>query len=284
MIIVTEKHISSIREAIKSYSGVILERLQRSRVEKKIIEQMNQLNCQNINDYIELLENYENNSETMDNLISSTTVNESYIFRNPKQFEYLIDSFFPEFFQKRGVTCPMRIWSAGCSRGEEAYSIAMIAKHYQKKHPDSKFTINAGDISKQNLLVAKSGVYPQNSLRGEKENFEEKLGFTLVKSDSKDNYVISEELKSMVDFLWLNLKDTNKLKIMRGSDIIFCRNVLIYFDEQLRNQLIQTFYEFLNPGGLLFIGESECFPFPASTFIVQNNNNGSYAYRKPEKN
>lgn len=282
MIIIKENHFSAIREAIKEYSGIVLERLQKSRVQKKIIEQMGQLNCHNIDNYIALLKDCNRDSRIMDDLISSATISESYIFRNPKQFDYMIEKFFPEFFGKNNSNFPMRIWSAGCSHGEEAYSIAMVAKNYQLKHPNAKFTINAGDISKHNLQIAKSGIYDANSLRGKREYFEEKLGFKIGQIDQNGSCTISQEIKHMVDFQWLNLKDINKLKIMSGSDIIFCRNVLIYFDEVLRNELIKTFFDCLNPGGLLFIGESECFPFPANTFVSQNNQ-GSYAYKKPEK-
>lgn len=281
MIIFKDYHFDAIRKAIQEYSGIVLERLQKSRVERIIIRQMEQMNNQNIDNYVELL-NDSCNSRIMDDLISSATVGESYIFRNPKQFEYMIDSFFPEFFKRNTTNFPMRIWSAGCSHGEEPYSIAMVARDYQIKHPEAKFTINAGDISKHNLQIAKSGIYTHNSLRGKREYFEEKLGFKIGTFNDSGDFIISEELKQMVDFQWFNLKDINKLKIMHGSDIIFCRNVLIYFDEILRNKLLEIFFECLNPGGILFIGESECFPFPANTFVAQNNQ-GSYAYKKPEK-
>ncbi len=281
MIIIKNNHLNAIREAIQNYSGIILERLQKSRVEKIIISQMEQLNNPNIDSYIELLKD-SNNTRIMDDLIGSATVGESYMFRNPKQFDYMIDCFFPEFFQKNKANFPMRIWSAGCSRGEEAYSIAMVARDYQVKHPEAKFTINAGDISKKNLQIAKSGIYGNNSLRGKKEYFEGKLGFKMGCSNDNGDFAVSEEIKQMVYFQWLNLKDINKLKIMHGSDIIFCRNVLIYFDEALRKKLLEIFFECLNPGGILFIGESECFPFPANTFVAQNNQ-GSYAYKKPDK-
>lgn len=283
MIKVTEKHINEIREIIKNYSGIVLDRLHRNRVEKRIKEQMKQLNCHNADDYIELLKSHDRNPVTMDDFISSSTINESYLFRNPKQFEYLLDNFFPNFFRSKGYQKPLRIWSAGCSRGEEAYSIAIIAKKYKEIDSKAQFAITAGDISKKNLEQARTGNYSSNSIRNEKEDFEQKLGFSIGEYNFDGTFTISQDIKDIVNFVWLNLKDTGKLKIMYGYDVIFCRNVLIYFDEHLRNKLIQIFFESLNPGGLLFIGQSECFPFPENTFVTQNNY-GSYVYRKPEKN
>ena len=279
MIIIKKEHLKVISEAIKDYAGIVLERIPQNRVEKKIIDQMKQLDCQNINDFVELLKSYKDNSKIMDSFISEITISESYIFRNPKQFEFMLNQFFPEFFNNNNFSFPLRIWSAGCSHGEEPYSIAMIAKDYKKKNPKAKFVINAGDIDKNCLLEAQKGIYKSKALHGKIEFFEHKLGFHIGSHDKNGNCSISQDLKDMVDFHWLNLKNISKLKIMKGSDIIFCRNVLIYFDEVLRKKILETFFEYLNPNGLLFIGESECFSFPENTFELINNQ-GSYAYRK----
>ena len=281
MIIIKKKHYEIISKVIKDYAGILLERIPQKRVEKKLIEQMEELNYYNLDNYIDLLKDYKNNSLVLDNYISEITISESYIFRNPKQFEYLINQYFPYFFKKNKFEFPLKIWSAGCSHGEEPYSIAMIAKDFQQKNPKARFRINAGDINKNSLKTAKEGVYTSKSLHGKIDFFEHKLGFSIGKYDEKGNCLISEDIRNKVDFHWLNLKNVSSLKIMQGSDIIFCRNVLIYFDEVLRNKLLDTFFDCLNPGGILFIGESECFPFPKNKFEVVDNQ-GSYAYRKPE--
>ena len=281
MIIISQNNYKTISKTAKDYAGIVLDRIPQKRVEKKILEQMHLLDCRNIDNYIDLLKDYNHNSLTIDDFISEITISESYFFRNPRQFDYLIHKFFPEFFKANKNQFPLRIWSAGCSHGEEPYSLAMIAKDYQQKNPNAKFTINAGDINKNNLKIAKKGVYSSKSFKGKIESFEEKLGFSIGKSDEKGNCVISDELKNLVDFHWLNLKNISSLKIMQGSDIIFCRNVLIYFDDVLRNKLLETFYNCLTPNGLLFIGESECYSLPDNKFETIHNQ-GSYAYRKPK--
>ena len=278
---ITQEHLLTISKTINDYVGIVLERIPQNRVKKKILEQMKRQNCINIDNYIELLLDYENNSSVMEDLVDEITISESYIFRNPKQFEYLKNVLFPVFFEKNVNNFPLRIWSAGCSHGEEAYSIAMIAKEYQQKNREARFIINAGDINKNSLQIAKSGIYNSKSLQGKIDYFEELLGFSIGKHDGKGKCYISDEIKEMVDFHWLNLKNINNLKIMKGTDIIFCRNVLIYFDEVLRKKLLETFFECLNPNGLLFIGESECFNIPDNTFAVVDNQ-GSYAYKKSE--
>lgn len=282
MINISEKNLTSISLAIKDYSGIVLERIPKQRVEKKVLEQMSLLDCQNIDNYVSLLNRYNEDSKIIDDFISEITISESYIFRNPKQFEYIATQFFPIFFKNHDPNIPLRVWSAGCSRGEEPYSVAMIAMNYLHKNKEAKFTINAGDISKQNLQIAKNAVYNASSLKHSVKEIEKKLGMPVGEYDGKGNLKIYQNIKDMVDFHWLNLKDIEKFKlIMKGSDIIFCRNVLIYFDKTLRNKLIETFFNCLNPGGLLFVGESECFPFPANTFELIDTT-GSYAYKKPE--
>ncbi len=278
---ITQEHLNIISKAINDYAGIVLERIPQNRAKKKIINQMNCNNCKNVENYIELLLNYENNSSVMDDFVDEITISESCIFRNPKQFEYLKEVLFPSFFKNNKNNFPLRIWSAGCSHGEEAYSIAMLAKDFMKKNPESRFTINAGDINKNSLQIAKRGIYSSKSLQGKIDYFEELLGFSIGKHDGKGNCIVSDDIKEMVDFHWMNLKDINNLKIMQGTDIIFCRNVLIYFDEVLRKKLLETFFECLNPNGLLFIGECECFNIPEKTFAIVDNQ-GSYAYRKSE--
>jgi chemotaxis protein methyltransferase CheR len=216
----------------------------------------------------------------MDDLIADLTVSESFFFRNPGQFKYMLEVLLPEFFDRQGFQFPFRIWSAGCSRGEEAYSIAMVARKFQNQFAEARFSINAGDINSRNLQMAKEGVFCKRSLRDKLPEFEEFFGFSLGRCDESGNCVVNEELRKMIEFQRLNLKNLQSLKCLTGSDIIFCRNVLIYFDEHLRSLLFEDFFKYLNPGGVVFIGESECLP-PLDIGFETINYKNSYAYRKP---
>lgn len=281
MIRIDKKQIAHISKLVHDYSGIVIERVTTRQVEKKISDQMHRFGVAQVADYIRVLESFSHNPLAMDDLIADLTVSESYFFRNPAQFEFMRESLLPDFFSTRGYKFPFRIWSAGCSRGEEAYSIAMLVRHFQLKYPEAQFSINAGDINARNLQAAKEGIFNSRSLRDKLESFEKALGFSLGRRDDDGNCQISPELRNMVTFQKLNLKNTQSLKCLMGSDIIFCRNVLIYFDDKLRNQLVEEFFKYLNPGGFVFLGESECFPASKGGFELVSYKN-TYAYRKPD--
>ena len=275
-----KKHIDRIRELVHSYSGIILERVTTRNIEKKIQSQMKHFGMIKPADYILVLEEYEHNSKVMDELIADLTVSESYFFRNPLQFEYILESLLPELYQRSNWKIPVRVWSAGCSRGEEAYSLAMTMLHFQQENPDARFSINAGDINSKNLLAAREAVYNKRSLREKLPLFEKRFGFKLGETNEIGECTVSNEIKNLVNLQKLNLKNIRGLNCLAGSDIIFCRNVLIYFDEQLRTQLAEKFYQCLNPGGVVFLGESECFSGISVHFELVNYKK-VYAYRKP---
>ncbi len=280
MMYIEKKKIDLISNLVHEYSGIVVERVTSRQVEKKILDQMQRFKVNKIDDYIRILEAFGHNPLAMDDLISDLTVSESFFFRNPNQFDYMLKVLLPEFVSLRGSKFPFRIWSAGCSRGEETYSVAMVARHFQNQFPETRFSINAGDINSRNLQMAREAVFSSRSLRDKLPEFEASFGFKLGKPDENGNCKVSDELRSMVEFQRLNLKNLPSLKCLTGSDIIFCRNVLIYFDEKLRNHLIEEFYKYLNPGGVVFLGESECMPAMNSGFEMVNHKN-SYAYRKP---
>jgi len=279
MTLIAAKHIERIKKLVHSYSGIILERVTSRNVEKKIQNQMKHFGVNSADDYIIILEGFEHNSKAMDDLIAELTVSESYFFRNPVQFEYILDTLLPEIYKRNGSSIPIRAWSAGCSRGEEAYSLAMTMLCFQQYHPDARFTINAGDINSKNLVEAREAVYGKRSLREKLAAFEERFGFTLGERNEKGECTVSEDIRRMVSLQKLNLKNIRGLNCLAGSDIIFCRNVLIYFDEQLRMQLAEKFYQCLNPGGVVFLGESECFSGVSDYFELINYKK-IYAYRK----
>lgn len=278
MIPITQKHMNRIRELVHCYSGIILERVATRNVDKKIHSQMRHFGVVKPDDYLMILEGFEYDNKAMDELIAELTVSESYFFRNPLQFEYMLEILLPEL-RKRNI--PIRVWSTGCSRGEEAYSLAMTMLYFQQGNPDTRFSINAGDINSKNLLAAREAVYGKRSLREKLDMFEEQFGFKLGERNEKGECVVSEPIKDLVNLKKLNLKNIRGLNCLAGSDIIFCRNVLIYFDEQLRNQLAEKFYQCLNPGGVVFLGESECFPGGSNCFELINYKK-IYAYKKPD--
>ena len=274
-----KKQLEKIKTLIHDYSGILLERVSSRRIDEKILSQMKKHNISRIDDYCSMLAANTISNSIMDDLLAELTVNESYYFRNPGQFDYIIEQFLPSLFESRGVKNPVRIWSAGCARGEETYSIAMVAQYFIDKVPGCSFFINAGDINSKNLVFARKGEYSKRSLRNHIDRYEKMLGIRLGNRDDKGSCCVDSRLQSLVNFKKLNLKKIQNLKSFAGSDIIFCRNVLIYFDEQFRIELVNEFLKYLSPGGLLLLGESECIPKQCSGFELISYK-GSYAYRK----
>jgi chemotaxis protein methyltransferase CheR len=280
MMVLQKKQIAAIEELIQSYSGILLERVTSRGISSKIIEHMQALGITRFEDYLMALDSGMGVKPALAELISELTISESYFFRNPDQFDFLLNHYLPENFKTRGSRHPFRIWSAGCAKGEEAYSLVLIAEIFRQLHPACNFHIYAGDINQKNVFRAKEGHYGPRALRKQTKAFAERLNIEIGIPDSEDGFYMPDNLKSMVRFRNLNLKQIHSLKCLAGSDIIFCRNVLIYFKEEFRKTLIEEFFRLLLPGGLLCLGESECLPNGINEFEILNHKN-SYCYRKP---
>jgi chemotaxis protein methyltransferase CheR len=281
MIILLKQQLNQIAELIRDYSGIILERVTSRDITPYIEEHMKKIGVLRFEDYLCALKYGSDYKPTLSDLISRLTVSESFFFRNPGQFEYLYEEYFPHLYKTRGKGKAIRIWSAGCAQGEEAYSLAMVAKRFQLEHPGTSFHIYAGDINKENLAIAREGIYNKRSLRNRVEKFEELLNLRLGRRDEKGKCKVADEIANLVQFRRLNLKQRHERSLMAGSNIIFCRNVLIYFSEDFRRELIRNLADRLVPGGLLCLGESECLPKDVDCFEVISYRN-SYCYRKPE--
>ncbi|GAB4277038.1 MAG: protein-glutamate O-methyltransferase CheR [Candidatus Rifleibacteriota bacterium] len=279
MIILQKNQIEKIEQLILDYSGIILERVTSRDISGKIARHMQKTGISCFEDYLGVLDSGYDDKPLLAELISELTVSESFFFRNPGQFKYLYEKFFPELF-KKGSRHAIRIWSAGCAKGEEAYSLALVARKFQLDHTGCEFTIFAGDINLNNLQRAKEGTYCKRAFRRNVEEFETLLKCQLGTRSNDGQIQIAQELKEMVNFRKLNLKQTHNLKCLAGSDIIFCRNVLIYFSEEFRINLLKNFFNYLVPGGLLCLGESECLSKEVEGFETIRYKD-SYCYRKP---
>jgi chemotaxis protein methyltransferase CheR len=185
------------------------------------------------------------------NLINKLTTNHTFFMREKEHFEYFKNKALP-YFKDRVKDKDLRIWSAGCSSGEEAYTLAMIMGDYfaeEKSLWDKK--ILATDISVNVLQLARSGIYSGECLREIPINWRLKY----FNNIDNDNYKIDSKLKDEVIFRVFNLMDQFPFK--RKFHVIFCRNVMIYFDQETKEKLIRKFYDMTEVGGYLFIGLSE---------------------------
>ncbi len=187
-------------------------------------------------------------------LFEAITINETYFFRNPPQFEAMENIIIPELLKdKSQFNRKLRVWSAASSSGEEAYTIAMIfLEKIKPKFPGVQIEIIGTDINNAVIDRARSGVYKEYAIRNMPQNYLQKYF-----AQDGDKYILKPEVKQLVKFNFVNLFDKSAMRMMSKFDLVFCCNVLIYFDMQSKQQVVADLYDALNPNSYLFIGYSE---------------------------
>ena len=195
------------------------------------------------------------------------TINETFFFRNEPQFEAFENALVPAIVaSKPGGRGKLRVWSAASSSGEEAHTLAMIyLEKLRPKYPLLDLEVVGTDISSSVLETARKGVYRDYSVRNTPRHYLDKY-FTV--EDSR--YEVHEEVKRYVRFEHLNLYDQQRMRQMLTFDVIFCCNVLIYFDAQSKIQVVSNLYNALNRGGFLFIGYAESLHGISTAFKLVN--------------
>jgi chemotaxis protein methyltransferase CheR len=183
--------------------------------------------------------------------LDSVTTNLTRFFRNQPHFDALEHYVIPDLMKTRTATKHLRIWSAGCSSCEEPYTIAMLLA--EKLPFPWKFDIIASDLSLSCLMKAKDGYYDVSKISGIPPAYLAKY-FDKIENGTEKGYRVKKELKEHIRFDYHNLKNDAGFK---GLDIIFCRNVLIYFDEPTQTAVVNKFYDSMSPNSYLFIGHSE---------------------------
>ena len=219
------------------------------RVERRIAD----LGLNDADEYLFQIGYCDANGDEMQALANLVTTNETYMFREFEQLAGFADVCLPELIAAKQKTKDrrIRIWCAGCSSGEEAYTLAIIIREV---FPDSRnwdIKITATDIDENVLKLARSAVYGERSVKNVPDTYSKHLIPTVT------GFRIAPETASMVHVGKLNLNDQHQMKAMRGYDFVFCRNVLIYFDEESRRNVVNHFYDSLNPKGYIFLGHSE---------------------------
>lgn len=240
-----------------------------SSLNMKISKHLKELNIRSLWSYICFLE--ENPTE-WERLIELLTVNETYFYREDKQLSVYQHHILPEFITSQNS---LKIWCAGCSTGEEPYSLAMLTVDAGICNPNNVQIVGT-DINQRVLKVAKSGLYSKRSLsfRRIPPNW---LRDYFVETST--DYEISESIKNMVSFRYFNLMDDIPNNRKEEYEVIFCRNVLIYFDQATIEKVVTGFYHALKKGGYLFLGHAETISQLEIGFEVINNN-GTFYYKK----
>ncbi len=236
------------RNVIYDESGITFSATNRSILDSRIKELLRTKNIATPREYYSLITK---NTEEMKVMLDSVTTNLTRFFRNQPHFDALINYVIPHVIENKkeagGVDKVIKIWSAGCSSGEEPYTIAMVLSEILP--PPYTYQITASDISLKSILVAQKGFYGEGKVDGVPPNYLSKY-FTKV----DDGYQIKKEIQDKIKFDYHNLKNDSGI---RNLDVIFCRNVLIYFDEPAQLAVINRFYNSMAAKSYLFIGHSE---------------------------
>ncbi len=219
-------------------------------LKRRVFTRMNEAKCHSPEEYYELVSE---NEEEYTKLINALTVNYTYWFRDELAWNQILRIMDEKAHAKEGGT--VRIWSAGCSTGEEPYSLAILAQKIKNLRETDEFKISfriyATDIDQAALEKAKAGVYDNQNVNIDPDELEHYF------DDLGDQYSIKQELKQMVHFDRLDL---SKDEYPRYQDIILCRNVMIYFDKDLQKKVLQNFYYAMKEDGYLVNGKSEVLP------------------------
>lgn len=244
----------AFRDFVYKQSGIYFTETKKYLLEGKIAKRLTTLGMSKFDEYLRYVQSPQGRAE-LPALYEAITINETYFFRSEPQFDAMISVLLPEIIAaKKDTPSPtVRIWSAASSSGEEAYTTAiLINEKIKPQYPSVKFNIVGTDINNAVLETARSGIYRDYAIR----NVPPLLMKKYFRRE-EDRYHLSEDIKKQVTFTNLNLFDLNAMRSMTSFDIIFCCNVLIYFDVASKQKVISALHSALNKNSFLFIGYSE---------------------------
>jgi len=269
----TDEDFQFIRQLVGTQTGIKLADAKREMVYGRLSRRLRQLNLASFAEYCALLK--ENPEDEIGSLINAITTNLTSFFRERHHFEYLANSLAPLLEQAKAHDRRVRIWSAGCSTGAEPYSLAITAREAWPATRGWDVRILATDIDTNVLQTAANAVYHEKDIADVPEA-QRRRWFMRGKGDNAGTVRVKKELRDMIVFRRLNLLDPWSMK--KPFDIIFCRNVVIYFDKDTQRALFSRFADMLKPEGHLFIGHSESLYKVCDRFRLI----GQTIYRKTE--
>ncbi len=249
---ITDDDFEKFREYFYRKTGIIFDQSKRYFVDRRLIERIKATGQNSFKNYFILLR-FESSGKELQNLINTLTVNETYFFREEYQFQCMVNRMLPEILPRKRRGDIIKIWSIPSSTGEEPYSIAIYLLEYWKEIDKWDVEIISSDIDTNALDNAKKGIYSERSV----QNLPRSIIQKYFKYLGNGYYQICEELRNSVEFTRVNITDTKETKRYRGLDIVFCRNLLIYFDDLSRKIAVENLFDSMLPGGFIYLGHSE---------------------------
>jgi chemotaxis protein methyltransferase CheR len=240
-----------LRDEIYKRTGMWFSESSKYLLQKRLSPRARELNFDSFQKYFYFLQYDPRSDAEFDQIYDLVTTNETYFFREPAQLAAFSEEIVPDLLSRKPVK-KIRIWSAGCSSGEEPYSLAMLlqeAGYFQQ----AAFEIFASDINQQVLSKARRGHYRESAFRATDPAIREKY-FT---HDPDGSWRINDDIRNRVQFGRVNLYDESRVSLLGHLDVILCRNVIIYFDDGSKRHVVTNFYNRLIDGGYLLLGHSE---------------------------
>ena len=274
----TDRHFRSIADLIQSQVGIQLPAAKRTMVEGRLRKRVRALELDGLESYGRLLFDEGRLEAEIAHLIDCVTTNKTDFFREPAHFAFLRDEAVPRIAARAGRgPSRLKVWSAASSIGAEAYSLAMVLDDMVRSGSKLSFSILGTDISTEVLQVARAGIYPHDMLDAVPPAFRKRYVMEARDAARRQGRIVPE-LRRRVAFQHLNLMD-ERFSMDRDVDLIFCRNVLIYFDKPTQRRVIERLAAHLRPGGYLIVGHSESMAGAGARGLVQVS---STIFQKPE--
>lgn len=270
------KTFERLRALVQKHAGIDFPDEKKYLLESRVKPRLMAQEVPDFETYADRLE--QGDTRELANLVNAVTINETAFFRHPSQHEALEDTIFPELVRlhQQGRSGPIRLWSAACSTGDEAYSLAILIREaLGPRHTNMEYEIVGTDIDTEVLEEARAGRYRKRSVRNVSQARLRKYF-----DRSGETFVVKPSIRDMVEFKPLNLTKAQDMRRMRNFDLIMCANVLIYFNDTSKKDVLRGLYRSLRPGGYLFVGGSETLG-ELEVPLEPVRHEGALAYRRP---
>ena len=265
-----------LRDFVYQHCGLNFTEDSKYLLEKRLGKRLQTHNLKTFKDYYYFLRYNPNKDQELTEVIDQLTTNETYFFREDFQLKTFVEDILPEVRKRKEIEGKktLRIWSAGCSSGEEPYTIAMLLLS-QPWLQSWKVEVVGTDISQRVLHMAREGVYGEASFRS--TDPQQKARFF---TEHEGKWRVKDEVRNLVSISHLNLFDSSRIALLGKMDLIFCRNVIIYFDQAGKKSAIENFFQRLVPDGFLLLGHSESLINLSTSFQLRHFQH-DMVYQKP---
>jgi len=246
-----------LSEFIQTEYGIKLPPAKKIMLESRLLKRLRRLDIHKFSDYIDYVFTPEGTASELINMVDVITTNKTDFFREPHHFEYLTEIALPQLIllDQVGVRRPLKVWSAGCSSGEEPYTLAIVLNEFAEKHPPFQFNILATDLSTRVLKAGSLGIYKKQKIEPIPLSLRKK--YLLHRKDHNHDQVrITPALREKIRFERLNLMEEH-YTLNETMDIVFFRNVVIYFSRENQEKIINRICKHLRSRGYIFMGHSE---------------------------